>query len=260
MTLRRTRFVLASIFLAAACGERAEEPRTPTTTLTVSAAASLREALTELEERYERETPGVAVRINFGASGALARQVEQGAPVDVFISAAEGPMNQLAEKNLVDARSRRVLAGNELVLVVPANGGAELGGFADLASEGVKRIALGAPESVPAGQYAEAALTSLGLIGRVKPKAVYGQDVRQVLAYVASGNADAGLVYRTDAAVSGRVRVVASAPAGSHGPITYPVALTSRTENAEAARAFVAYLLGPAGREVLRARGFRVEE
>ncbi|HEX2205993.1 MAG TPA: molybdate ABC transporter substrate-binding protein [Longimicrobium sp.] len=245
--------------LPAACRDRGREAEAPRVVLTVAAAASLREAMGELEAAYEAENRGVDVRTTFGASGLLRQQVEQGAPVDVFVSAAEGPIDALQAAGLVDPRSRRVLAGNELVLVVPQGSTAPVRGFGDLDAPEVRRVALGAPASVPAGEYADEVLRALGIREAVARKAVYGQNVRQVLAYVESGDADAGVVYRTDAAVSRRVRLVASAPPGTHGPITYPVAVVRRTRAPEAARAYVAFLLGPEGRAVLRRRGFRVD-
>jgi len=248
--------LIVALFLAcAACGGGggAAEP------VTVAAAASLREVMTELEAEYEAAHPGVRVRTTFGASGALRQQIEQGAPIDLFVSAAAAPMDALAKSGRVDTATRRVLAGNELVAIVPAQGGAAVAALADLAKPAVRRVALGAPASVPAGEYAEEALRAAGVLEAVRAKAVYAQDVRQVLAYVASGNADAGLVYRTDAAVSPRVRVAAAAPAGSHRPIVYPVAAVTDARNPEGARAFLAFILGPRGREALRRHGFRAD-
>lgn len=259
ISIARRLAILVFVFLAGGCGDR-KTAAAPSVTLTVSAAASLREAMEELERRYEAASPGTDVRVNFGASGALARQIEQGAPVDVFVSAAEKPMDDLQRAGLVDARSRRALAGNELVLVVPASAdsASAVRSFDALAAPSVRRVALGAPGSVPAGDYAEEVLRSLGSFDAVKARAVYAQNVRQVLAYVEQGNVDAGVVYRTDAAVSRRVRVAAAAPPGTHSPITYPVAVVARTTNPDAARALVAFLLGDQGREVLRERGFVV--
>ncbi|HET6231149.1 MAG TPA: molybdate ABC transporter substrate-binding protein [Longimicrobiaceae bacterium] len=229
------------------------------TVVTVSAASSLREVVDELARGYEAAHPGVRVRANFAASGALARQIEQGAPVDVFLSAAEKPMDDLQAKGLIDPRSRRVLAGNELVLVVPAAGASPVRGFADLALPAVKRVALGEPASVPAGEYAGQTLAALGLTAAVKPKVVYAQSVRQVLAYVERGDVDAGIVYRTDAAASAKVRVVAEAPSVTHRPIVYVIAVVKASGDAAAATAFAAYVLGPEGRAALRRHGFTVE-
>jgi molybdate transport system substrate-binding protein len=255
----RAAALIATFALApAACERGREEPAPAGTVLTVSAAASLREVVTELGEGFEKAHPGVEVRANFGASGALRQQIEHGAPVDVFLSAAEGPMDELERAGLIEPRTRRPVAGNELVLVVPASGDSPARSFADLARPEVRRVALGAPASVPAGDYADQVLRALGIADAVRAKAVYAQSVRQVLAYVESGNVDAGVVYRTDARVSRRVRAAAAAPAGSHAPITYSAAVVARTERPEAAQAFVGFLLGGQGRAALSRHGFVV--
>lgn len=252
MRLRPALLLLLSL---AACRDR-PAVRAPSVTLTIAAAASLHEAVMELDSLYRIEHPDVAVRATFGASGALRQQIEQGAPIDVFISASERHVDALQQAGRADPRSRRVLAGNELVLVVPAASPSTVRGFADLGSPAVRRVAIGAAASVPAGEYAEETLRSLGIAGAVARKAVYAQNVRQVLAYAERGEVDAGLVYRTDAAASGKVRVVASAPAATHSPITYPLVLITPASHEDAARAYAAFLLGPRGREVLARRGF----
>lgn len=248
------RHLLSLLLLACACRDRATAK--PAVTLTVAAAASLHEVVAELDSLYRAEHPGVAVRATFGASGALRQQIEQGAPVDVFISASERHIDALQRAGLADPRSRRVFAGNELVLVVPSGAGTTVRGFRDLASPGVRRVAIGAAASVPAGEYAEQVLRSLGIAEAVAAKAVYAQNVRQVLAYVERGEVDAGIVYRTDALASRQVRVVATPPPATHSPITYPLVLVTRGAHAEQARAYAAFLLGPRGREVLARRGF----
>ena len=240
------------LLLLAACRD---QPPAPTVTLTVAAAASLHEAVMELDSLYRADHPDIAVRATFGASGALRQQIEQGAPVDVFISASERHVDALQQAGRADPRSRRVLAGNELVLVVPASS-TTVRGFADLASPGVRRVAIGAAASVPAGEYAEQLLHALGIADAVKAKAVYAQNVRQVLAYVERGEVDAGIVYRTDAMASRAVRVAATAPAGTHSPITYPLVLVTGGAHPEQARAYAAFLLGPRGRQVLARHGF----
>jgi len=248
---------IAAVVLTGACRDRGpERARGPRVTLTVSAAASLREVVTELDSVYRAEHPEIAVRANFGASGALRQQLEQGAPADVFISASDRHMDALQRSGAIDPRTRRVLAGNELVLVVPASSPSPATDFRSLAGPGVKRVAIGAAASVPAGEYADEVLRALGIADAVRRKAVYAQNVRQVLAYVESGNVDAGIVYRTDAAVSPKVRVAAAAPAGSHRPITYPLAVVKSTAHRADATAYAAFLLGPRGREVLARHGF----
>jgi molybdate transport system substrate-binding protein len=251
-----TTAAVALLLLSACRDKAAERAGPPRVTLTVSAAASLREVLTELDSVYEVEHPGVSVRANFGASGALRQQIEQGAAVDVFISASERHTDALQRAGLIDPRTRRALAGNELVLVVPAASPSAATDFRSLATPAVKRVAVGAAASVPAGEYADEVLRSLGIADAVARKAVYGQNVRQVLTYVESGNVDAGIVYRTDAAVSRRVRIAATAPPGTHRPITYPLAIVRASPHPGDARAYAAFLLGPRGREALARRGF----
>jgi molybdate transport system substrate-binding protein len=246
---------LFPLFLLAlvSCRDRAPAPRV---TLTVAAAASLHEVVAELDSLYRAEHPDVAVRATFGASGALRRQIEHGAPVDVFISASERHVDALQRAGMVDPRSRRVFAGNELVVVARMSAPTTIHYFRDLASPQVQRVALGAAASVPAGEYAEQVLRSLGIAQAVARKAVYAQNVRQVLAYVERGQVDAGIVYLTDAGAVRGIRVDATAPPATHAPITYPLVLVSHSPHHEDARAYAAFLLGPRGREVLARRGF----
>lgn len=231
-----------------------------TTTLTVSVAASLTDAIGEIETAYRQGHGNVNFRNNFGGSGTLARQIELGAPVDVFLSAAAGPMDQLQARGLINAGTRGNLLRNQLVLIAP--GGSRLRDFAGLTDGSVRRIALGDPQSVPAGLYGRQTLIALKLYDRVKTKIVLAKDVRQVLTYVETGDADAGLVYATDAQGVSRVRVVASAPEGTHEPIVYPVAAMSAAADGhnprrgEAARQFIEYLRGPAAAAVFVKDGF----
>ena len=252
-------FVLALAASACRDGGGGEAKGGAKATVTVSAAASLREVMGDVERGYEAAHPEVDVRVNFGSSGALRQQIEQGAGVDVFVSAAEKPVDALEAAGLVDPRTRRVVAGNELVLVVPASRPSPVRGFADLAAPGVERIALGAPASVPAGEYARETLVALGIAAQVERKAVYAQNVRQVLAYVESGNVDAGIVYATDAFASRGVRVVAAAPPGTHRPVTYVMAVVTASRERAGVMELAGYIAGPAGREAFRRRGFRVE-
>jgi molybdate transport system substrate-binding protein len=226
------------------------------TVLTVSAAASLTEAIQEIEESYRREHPGVELRNNFGSSGTLARQIEDGAPVDVFISAASRPMDKLQARNLIVAGSRRELLRNTLVLIVPQD--SKIGSFQQLAESSVRSIALGDPVSVPAGQYGQQTLASLHLLDAVHGKLVLARDVRQVLAYVETGNVDAGIIYATDPLTSPGVRVVATAPDASHDPIVYPAAAIASGHQEAAAREFVEYLSSSTAKAIFQERGFTI--
>jgi molybdate transport system substrate-binding protein len=233
--------------------------------ITVSAAISLKDALDELgpifqvQQHRKNGGNGTAVTYNYGGSGTLARQIEQGAPVDVFFSAAEKQMDELEAQNLIVADARHDLVGNALVLIAPAQSTA-LHNFQDLTASVVKTIALGEASTVPAGMYARQTLEHLGLLAALEKKVVYAKDARAVLTYVETGNADAGLVYQTDANTSPKVRVVAIAPADSHDPILYPAAVLRDSKNKPAARAFVDFLQGPDARAVFQKYGFTSSE
>jgi molybdate transport system substrate-binding protein len=224
------------------------------TTLTLSVAASLTGTIGEIESQYRLGHKEIDFRNNFGGSGVLAQEIEQGAPVDVFLSAAARPMDELQAKGLIDAGSRHDLLRNKLVLIAPLD--SSLQGFAGLTGKGVRQIALGDPGSVPAGQYGEQTLTALKLVDRVKGKIVLAQDVRQVLTYVETGNADAGLAYATDAQGDGRVRIVATAPEETHEAIVYPVAVVGAGHESGAAQQFVEYLRSPAAAAIFVKHGF----
>jgi molybdate transport system substrate-binding protein len=211
--------------------------------------------MTEIEAAYQREHR-VEFRNNFGASGTLAREIEQGAPVDALISAGTRPMEQLAREGLLLEGSRADLLRNTLVLIAPR--GSELRGFEGLSGKQVRTIALGEPASVPAGLYGKQSLEALHLYDALKAKIVLGKDVRQVLTYVETGDADAGLVYATDAQMSNNVLVVAEAPENSHDPIVYPAAQTKGSQNALATRGFLAFLRSATARAIFERHGFRM--
>jgi molybdate transport system substrate-binding protein len=223
--------------------------------LTVSAAASLQNVLVPIADAYTGSHPGIKVEFNFGGSGALARQIEDGAPADIFLSASPEPMDRLAARGLVLDGTRHDLLRGEIVLIVP-RGAADSESFQSLADPRVKVIALADPASVPAGAYGKQVLTTLGLWSRVQPKLVLAKDVRQVLGYVETGNADAGIVYATDARQSSGVRVAAVAPESSHSPVVYPVAVLRGARNPAAARDFVAFLSRPEARAIFVTQGF----
>lgn len=227
--------------------------------LTVSVAASVQDAMQEVQVAYQAEAPNVTVIYNFGSSGSLAQQVAQGAPVDVFLSASEQWMDELESTGQLAEGSRSNLLQNTMVLIAPKDN-AHIRDFADLEADAIGKVAIGEPESVPAGSYAKEVLTTFNLFGLLQSKLVFGKDVRQVLSYVETGNVDAGLVYATDALVSDRVQVVAPAPADSHGAIVYPVAVVRESPNAEAAQAFVDFLASEAAAEIFEKSGFNMVE
>lgn len=248
------RFLLFLFVLLAPLTARAEE-------LTFFAAASLTDALKDISALWV-QAGHQPVRMSFAASSTLARQVEQGAPANLFASADEKWMDYLAERKLIAADTRKDVLGNDLVLVVPADKpqhltiDAKLNIAALLGPDG--RIATGDPAHVPVGIYAEQALHGLGLWETLAPRLARTEDVRAALLLVERGEAPAGIVYATDAAVSKAVMVAGTFPANSHDPVTYPFAVTKAGDTPEA-RAFMAFLAGPDGRAVFLKRGFKVE-
>jgi len=224
--------------------------------LTVSAAASLSNAFKEMAPAFEAQHPGTKLLFNFAASDALLAQIARGAPVDVLATADQETMDKAEQQKLLQPGSRHNFVANSLVLVSPLQGGPQAKSLADLASPEFKRIALGKPEGVPAGRYAKAALESAKLWAAVEPKAVYAQNVRQALDYVARGEVEAGFVYATDAAVQkDKVKLLFSVP--TQTPISYPIAAVAGSANAVDARKFIAYVLSPAGQAVLARYGFQ---
>lgn len=229
----------------------------PKVELLVSAAASLTDVLGEIGANYESAHPGIKLVFNFGASGVLQQQIEQGAPADLFFSAAESNMKALLDKQLIDAAYVRQVVRNELVAVVPKDGGGSVPSqLADLDQTAVKTVAIGIPESVPAGAYAKQALTGAKLWEALQPKIVQAKDVRQVLAYVETGNADIGFVYRTDALISDKAKVAFAVDPSLYAPAAYPLGVVKTTKQAEDSRKLFDYLLGKEAAEVFRKYGF----
>lgn len=245
-------------FALAGCGSNQEQPGTEAeqVKLTISAAASLQDAAAELKDIYQEEHSGVDITYNFAASGPLQKQIEEGAPVDLFISAGKKQMDALADKGLIVDSSRVNLLSNELVLI--AGKDSKLTGFDDLTGAGVKQIGIGTPETVPAGSYAQEALTNLNLWDKLQSskKLVMAKDVRAVLQYVETGNVDAGLVYRSDAMAGQNIKIVAAAPADSHKPIEYPMAVIKSTKHQKETEDFAAFLQSAAAAEVFEKYGF----
>jgi len=222
----------------------------------VSAAASLRDAFQEIGAIYEKQT-GVKPNFNFAASGVLQQQIETGAPVDVFASAAQQQMDNIQKKGLLQDETRKNFTGNSLVLIVPANSKLGIKSFEDIADAKVARIAIGSPKTVPAGQYAQDALTAMKLWDKLQPRFIPAENVRQVLDYVSRDEVDAGLVYASDAAVGGdKIRVVAQAPKGTHEPIIYPIAVLKDSANKADAVKFIELTQSKTGKDILIKYGF----
>ena len=241
--------------LIGGCARDTSDRPTNKTTLTISAAASMQNVLEDIKVLYNQKYSQAKITFNFGSSGSLQHQIEQGAPVDIFVSAAPQQMNRLAERKLLLNNTRRDLVKNQMVLVVSKDESA-IANFDDLKEESIDLIALGEPDSVPAGNYAREILTNLDIIDTVKEKAVYGKDVRQVVNYVATGNTDAGIVYRSDTVNNERIKIVAIAPETIHSPVVYPVAITKESKNFQAARQMLEFLFTPQAQAVFERHGF----
>jgi len=241
---------LVTIALAALHAFAADSP------LTVSAAISLKESFTRIGGAFEAQS-GQKVEFNFGATGHLLAQIREGAPVDAFVSASDEQMDQAEKQGLVDATTRAVIAGNEMVLVVPRDSKLELRTFDELASAAVKKLAVGQPKIVPAGEYAMQVLHHLKLDPVVADRIVYGSSVRQVLDYVARGEIDAGIVYATDAQEAGaEVKLLVRSESSWHDPIHYVGAVVKSSKHAEQTKRFIDFVRSDSAQKILATAGF----
>jgi molybdate transport system substrate-binding protein len=230
----------------------------PTSTILVAAAASLQKALQEATPVYTRAHPNQTVNYNFASSGVLEQQIEQGAPVDVFIAAANKQMNALQEKGLLVSGTRKDLLTNQLVLIAPKQSKVSLTGFRQLVKPDVKRIVIGEPRTVPAGQYATEVLKNLGILEQVKSKFVLGNNVKSVLTIVETGDVDAGIVYITDARSSNKVVTVATADEKLHSPIRYPIAVLKSSKSLDGSKQYVEFLESAPAKAVFKKYGFGI--
>jgi molybdate transport system substrate-binding protein len=227
--------------------------------LTVSAAISLKDAISEITDNFDHQT-GSTIALNFGASGQLAVQIAQGAPVDVFLSAGVREVRQLEKQNLADPAAETIVCRNELVLIVPADSALIPKSFSDLTDPRYLHISLGEPATVPAGRYAMEILKHLNIADSLASRLVYGQNVRQVLTYVTRREVEAGIVYSTDAIQAGNaVRVAARGDASMHEPIIYPAALIRGSAHPELAKRYLNYLGSESAKRVLSRFGFLVD-
>ena len=224
-------------------------------TLNISAAASLQEAMIELEEKFKEIEPNVKLEVNLGASGALQQQIEEGAPCDVFISAGEKQMTALADKDLLLEDTNKTLLTNDLVLV--AAEGTEVKDLDTLTTDNISKIAIGDPESVPAGKYAKEVLDNTKLYDKVEKKLVLAKDVKEVLAWVQQGNAQVGFVYLSDAIGAKGVEVSYTTESNTHSPINYPIAVLKASKKQDKAKAFEDFLLSDEGQTILEKYGFK---
>lgn len=227
--------------------------------LVVAAAASLTDVAAEISEMYKTKEPNITITYTFGSSGALQTQIEEGAPADIFMSAANKQMTALEQKGLINDSTKKELLLNKVVLITPKDSTKEIKSFEDVATDKVSTVALGEPKSVPVGQYSEEIFTSLGILDKVKAKSNYGSDVRQVLTWVESGEVDCGVVYATDAIASDKIKVVGEAPKDSHKPVIYPVAVLKSSKHTLEAQAFLDFLSTTEVTKVFKKYGFEMK-
>ena len=252
--------------LALGCGSSATTTTTATSSTTlsavptgdfiVSAAASLKAAFTEFGGTFATKS-GVTPTFNFAASGVLQKQIEGGAPVEVFASASPKQVDALTKENLVDPSTTASFAGNDIVLIVPAGSTLGITGFADLTKPEVKKITTGDPQTAPHGVSAIEVLTSLKLLDQVKPKLVYSANAAQTIDYVARGEVDAGISFFSDAKGNDKVKIIATADQTLYTPVKYVVTVVKAAKNPAAAKAFIALLLSDEGQALLATFGFR---
>jgi molybdate transport system substrate-binding protein len=226
------------------------------TELNVCAGAGLTDAVKEINALYMQRNKSIAIIANFAASGTLQKQIEQGAPEDVFISAAAKQMDILQEGGLILNETRHNLLNNKIVLVVPAKSTLDITGFTDLLNDKVSKVAMGDPEFVPAGAYGKQVLDFYGITEQLQPKLILCNDVRQVLGYVESGNVETGIVYATDAAITDSVRIAAEAPDEINSKIVFTVAVIKAAKNVEAARDYIEFLFGDEAKAIFEKYGF----
>jgi molybdate transport system substrate-binding protein len=250
-----TLFILVAI-LFISCNSENEDVTQERTPLTISAAISLSDALDEIKEIYEQEHL-VDLTFNLGGSGSLAQQIQQGAPVDVFISANQQWMNILEDEDLIQTETRSDIIGNKLVLITGLSSSLAYQSFAEISADDVDRIAIGNPESVPAGKYIEEALISLDKWTELEDKLVLAKDVRQVLTYVETENVDIGFVYESDAVGSDLVKVLATADTHLHEPIIYPGAVIADTKHEKEATDFLIFIGTDNAQEIWSKYGFK---
>ncbi len=250
MSVVRRALLLVLLILVPAAGATGQEA-------TLSVAISMKDVVEQLGRGFMASRPGVTLRYNFGSSGELQKQIEAGAPIDLFVSAAPRQMDELERKGLIVPATRRVFARNVLTVVKPIDSKTDIGKPADLLDARITKVVVGNPKTVPVGQYAEESLRALGLWDRLQPKLVFSENVRQALDYVARGEVDAGFVYTTDAATRPRQVKEAFRPAeDTYQPVLYPVAVVAGARQPAIARDFLELLMSLDGQAVLGRLGF----
>lgn len=249
--MKKIFLLIAIIFLMTGCGSQNISQKN----LNISAAASLTDVLKKISAEFEKNNPDTKIIFNFGSSGALQQAIENGGETDIFFSAAQKQMDSLENSKNLAENSRKNLLENEIVLISPIDSD-KIKNFSDLTQENIK-IALGEPKGVPVGQYSEEILKNLGIFDEIKNKFVYGSDVRQVLAWVESGEVDCGIVYATDAKISEKIKIVEVADKNLHKPVIYPVAIIKNAKNFDSAKKFLDFLSTDTAKNIFKNYGFK---
>jgi molybdate transport system substrate-binding protein len=224
--------------------------------LNISAAASLKESMEEIETEFKKTNPNINLTINYGSSGSLEQQIEQGAPCDIFISAGQSQMKSLNYKSLLLENSYKDLIKNDLVLVGPKD--SEITSISDLNTDKVKKIAVGEPLSVPAGKYADETFQSLNIKNEISSKLVFAKDVKEVLAWSTSGNADVGFVYKSDALNDSNSKIIETIPEDKHSAIIYPMGILKASKNIDVSKSFENFLLTDTCKMILKKYGYNL--
>ena len=247
-------FIISLAVMIAACSNKTSGKSGPII-LTVSAASSMKDVLEEISSEFQEKYPDIELSFNFGASGALKQQIEQGAPADLFISASPEKYAELVHYDFIHIGDSIVT--NELVLVTPKDLPFEIARLNDLSKTEIEKIAIGIPDVVPAGTYAKQTLQYENIYQKLKQKLVLAKDVRQVLTYVETGNAQAGFVYKTDAMTTEKIKVAATIDAESHEPIKYSAGILDTTEHKTEALLFFEFLKGKEAGKLWQQFGFK---
>ncbi|HEY4599823.1 MAG TPA: molybdate ABC transporter substrate-binding protein [Cerasibacillus sp.] len=253
--------LLLAVFLLSSCGSTEDAQNNnkanETASLTISAAISLTDALEEMKPIFEKEH-NVELTFNLGGSGKLAQQIQQGAPVDVFISANQDWMDTLEKEELIQTDTRKDITGNKIVLISSKDAHLSMNLLEEIDQlDSVKQIAVGNPETVPAGKYTEQILTHLEKWDGLQNQIILAKDVRQVLTYVETGNAEIGFVYESDAKTSDQIDILLTADTKMHDPIIYPAAVTTDTEHENVAKDFLEFLESDQAQDILQSYGFQ---
>lgn len=248
--IKKLYFILPVILLMVGCDSKKEVEE-----INISAAASLKEVMSEIKNEYESKNKDVELVINFGSSGSLKQQIEQGAPCDIFISAGEKQVEDLDKGGFLISDTVKEFTKNRLVLIAPKT--SSLDNIDNLTTDKIKHIGIGHPDSVPAGKYADEVLNNLNLKDKVKEKLIFGKDVKEVLAWTSSGNADAGFVYKSDTTNNKSIKVVEEIDDKNHSPIIYPLAIIKDSKKYEQSKKLEEFLLSEDVKTILKKYGYQ---